>query len=238
VYYDDALRLEAARSLQERLGRLGLDPGLAVSDLHATVVSGMSAYQRWREQTEIELPPERVWTEYIFRDGGLPADRLAAAAEDLTFYYENSFYRRTLRPEVPEALASLRERGLRLAVISNIVSRRLVPHNLAAYGVAHYFDPIVTSAGLGIRKPHARIFLETARLMGLPACACAYVGDTVSRDVVGARRAGYGLAIQIKSFLTGKSDRETDVEAPDALIHDLREVVTLVTGGRQESLRG
>ncbi len=104
--------------------------------------------------------------------------------------------------------------------------------------VHHYFDPIVTSASLSIRKPHPRIFLEAARLMDLPPAACAYVGDTVSRDVVGARRAGYGLAIQITSFLTGKSDRETDTEAPDALIRDLREVVDLVTGTREESLRG
>lgn len=238
VHYNDEIRLEATRGLQRLLSERGLDPGLASSELQAVVLQGMEAYKDWRERTEIELPPERVWIDYIFPDRGLPPDRLAAAAEDLAFYHENHFFTRVLRPEVPAVLAALRERGLRLSVISNIVSRRLVQHNLAAYGVAHYFDPIVTSASLSIRKPHPRIFLEAARLMDLPPAACAYVGDTVSRDVVGARRAGYGLAIQITSFLTGKSDRETDTEAPDALIRDLREVVDLVTGTREESLRG
>ena len=65
--------------------------------------------------------------------------------------------------------------------------------------------------------------------MNLSPAECAYVGDTISRDVSGARRSGYGLAIQIKSFLTDKADKETDIEAPDAVIHDLIEVVGLVT---------
>jgi len=63
----------------------------------------------------------------------------------------------------------------------------------------------------------------------LPPAACAYVGDTVSRDVIGARRAGYGLVIQIKSFLTDKADRGTVSVPPDAVIHDLRQIINLVT---------
>lgn len=228
IYYDEAGWQEATHGLRERLRGAGLDPGLSLPDLQATVMAGMVAYRRWREQTLIELPPERVWTEYVFPGRGLPRDRLEAAAEELTLYFENSYMTRTLRPEVPGVLQSLRARGFRLAVISNVISRRQVRHNLAAYGLEQYFDPIVTSAGLGIRKPDPRIFLEAARLLGLPPAACAYVGDTVSRDVVGARRAGYGLAIQIRSFLTDKSDKETDTERPDALVRDLREIIPLV----------
>jgi putative hydrolase of the HAD superfamily len=66
-------------------------------------------------------------------------------------------------------------------------------------------------------------------VLELPPVACAYVGDTISRDVAGARRSGYGLAIQIKSFLTATSDRPTDVEPPDAVIHNLMQIVDLIT---------
>lgn len=232
IHYDERSRQEAARGLQALLSRHGLNPGLALPDLQAAVEMGFAGYQRWREQTMIELPPERVWIEYVFRHQDLMPDRLAAAAEDLTFYYENHFYTRTLRSEASAVLAELRGRGFHLAIISNIISRTLVPHNLALYGVDHFFNPIVTSAGLGLRKPDPRIFLETARLLGLRPAACAYVGDTVSRDVTGARGAGYGMAIQIRSFLTDKSDRETETEVPDAVVCDLAEVIPLVAGGR------
>jgi len=228
IHYDDALRLEAAAGLRELLARYGLDPGLDASGLHAVVSRGMQAYRQWREREEVELPPERVWADYILPDMGLDRGRLEAAAEDLAFYYESHFFRRSMRPEVPEVLARLRAHGLRLAVISNITSRRLVRHCLQAYGIEHYFDPVVSSCVVGWRKPNPRIFLETARLMGLAPAACAYVGDTISRDVAGAQRAGYGLAIQIRSFLTALSDTEDDVAQPDAVVNDLTEIVGLV----------
>ena len=229
LYYDDAIHLEATRGLQELLSRRSLDSGLDLTDLQAAVLSGMKAYQVWREQSEIELPPEKVWGEYIFSNHGLSRERLAAMAEELTFYSETHYQVRRLRPEAPVMLDALHQKGFRLAIISNIISRRLVPCKLVEYGIAQYFDPVVTSSSFGWRKPNVRIFHETTRLMGLPPVACAYVGDTVSRDVIGARRARYGLVIQIESFLTDKADRGTDGVRPDAVIHDLMQVVNLVT---------
>jgi len=227
--YDETIRQEATRSLREYLCGLALDPGLSLPDLRAAVYSGLAAYQAWREQCEVELPPERVWTEYVFGDHSVSRERLAAAADDISFFYETHYYARSLRPEAPAVLQTLQEMGFHLAIISNTLSRRLVPNKLVEYGIAHYFDPVVTSASLGWRKPNARLFEEAARLMQVPPEACAYVGDTVSRDVIGARRAGYGLVVQIRSFLTDKADRGTDSVPPDAVIQDLREVVDLVT---------
>lgn len=228
LYYDHTTHQEATRGLQELLRGLKLDPGLSLPDLQTTVLSGIKAYQAWREMNEIELPPERVWTEYVFPNHGLSRARLIAAAEDLTFFYETHYQVRSLRPEAPAVLDALHKQGFRLAIISNIISRWLVQHQLVEYGIAHYFDPVVTSSNLGWRKPNARIFEEAARLMHLPPAVCAYVGDTISRDVMGARRAGYGLAIQIISFLTDKADHATGGVPPDAIIQDLTQVVNLV----------
>ena len=226
--YDETLRQEATRDLRGFLQELELDPGLSAADLRAALFSGMEAYQAWRAQSEVELPPERVWTEYIFASRGLCRERLLAAADELAFFYETHYYVRRLRPEAPAVLQALHRKGFRLAIISNTLSRRLVPTKLADYGIAHYFDPVLTSASLGWRKPNARIFEEATRRMQLPAQACAYVGDTVSRDVIGARRAGYGLVFQIRSFLTGKSDSGTEGVAPDATIQDLSQLLDLV----------
>jgi putative hydrolase of the HAD superfamily len=229
LYYDETIRREATRSLREFLHGLELDPGLSLPDLRATLSSGLAGYQAWREQSERELPPERVWTEYILADHGLSKERLMAAADELAFFYETHYHVRSLRPEGPDTLEALRAKGFRLAIISNTLSRRLVPSKLAEYGIAHYFDPVVTSASLGWRKPNARIFEEAARLMQIPPAVCAYVGDTISRDVIGARRAGYGLVIQIRSFLTAKADRGTGQVSPDVVIHDLAQIVDLVS---------
>lgn len=226
--YDEAIQHEATRGLRDLLAERGLDPGLDLDGLQTVVLSGMKAYQAWREESEVELPPERVWAEYILPDHGLSQERLAAAAEDLTYFYETHYQVRHLRPEAPAALEALHRKGFRLAIISNIISRRLVPNKLDEYGIARYFNPVVTSSNYGWRKPNARIFHEATWLMGLPPAACAYVGDTVSRDVIGARRAGYGLAIQIESFLTAQLDHGIDDVRPDAVIRNLMEIVDLV----------
>jgi putative hydrolase of the HAD superfamily len=227
--YDETLRLEATQGLRELLRGLALDPGLSVNDLQAAVSCGLEAYHAWRKQSEAELPPERVWTEYIFAGYDLSPERLELAADQIALFYETHYYTRSLRPEAPAALKELCEKGFRLAIISNTLSRSLVPRMLADYGIAHYFDPVVTSSSLGWRKPSERIFGEATRLMQISPAACAYVGDTVSRDVIGARRAGYGMVIQIESFLTAIADRGTVSVPPDAVIGNLAEVVDLVT---------
>ena len=234
VYYDDEMRLKATPGLRDIMQRHGIDPGLPVPDLYRVVQTGMKKYMDWRERSEQELPPERVWPEYIFPNRVFPRERLEAIAEELAFYYDTHFYVRTLRPEVPDLLHVLHDRGLRLGVISNIYSREQVPFNLESYGLDHYFQTVVMSACVGWRKPNPRIFHEATQLMHLPPEVCAYVGDTVSRDIAGARRAGYALAIQIKSFLTTQSDRPTDTEAPDAVVDNLMQVVDLVTPNSQE----
>jgi len=233
LHSDEAIRREATRGLRDLLRERGLDPGLSLPDLQSTVSSGLQAYQSWRKGPELELPPERVWSEFILTEPGLSKERVAAAAEDLSFFYDTHYHLRSLRPEAPAVLETLRQQGFRLAIISNVVSRRLVPHMLAEYGIAHYFDPVVTSSCLGWRKPNERIFSEAMRLMQLSPEACAYVGDTISRDVIGARRAGFGMAIQIRSFLTARSDRGIEHVPPDAVIRDLSEVIELVTLARE-----
>lgn len=228
LHYDDSSRLEAARGLLVLLRDLGLDPGLDVPRLQGTVLAGVRSYMAWRERREVELPPERIWVEFVLRGLGLDEAKLAAAAEEIAFYYETHYYTRRMRASAPAALEALRAMGLRLAVISNVMSRTLVPRMLEEYGIAHYFHPVVTSVDLGWRKPSTRIFAEAARLLGLPADRIAYVGDTISRDVVGAQRSGYGLAIQIRSFLTDIADGDADHAEPDAVIADLCEVAEVV----------
>ena len=242
LYYDDASRMQATVGLRELLSTLGLDPGMGLPELQTTVLAGMKTYQGWREAHERELPPERVWTEYIFPNHGLSKKQLMAVAEDLTYFYETHYQTRSLRPEAPAVLETLHQKGFRLAIISNMISRELVQRRLPEYGIARYFSVILTSSNLGWRKPSTVIFAEAARRLQLPPVTCAYVGDTVSRDVIGARRAGYGLAIQVLSFLSHQADCGLEADSlssqglrPDAVIHDLTEVVDLVTTNMEKT---
>jgi putative hydrolase of the HAD superfamily len=228
VYYDDRIRLDATPGLLQILVTRGLNPGLSIAELYGVVAAGMTKYGEYRAETERELSPEQVWTQFIFADLPLPADGIISIAEELAFYYDTCFFERKMRPEAPALLQKLHDHGLKLGVISNIYSRGQVPYNLNRYGLLPYFQTVVMSSVFGWHKPNAGIFLEGSRQLGVSPAQCAYVGDAVSRDVRGAQHAGYGRTIQIKSFLTTKVDSDADSEQPDAIIQNLMQVAELV----------
>ncbi len=231
--YTRALRLEATPLIRQRLAQAGIDPGLDDERLLEVISSGLERYKRWSLETLEELPPARVWGEYVFAGLAVDPARLAPAAEELAFLVETRFYSRAMRPEMPAVLAELRAMGLKIGLISNVNSRGQVPTNLALYGIRDYFDPVVLSSEYGRRKPDPAIFHHAARLAKAPASRCAYVGDRVLRDVLGARRAGYGLAVQIRhDFRHGENDAGP---APDAVIEQMSELVDLLKGEPERS---
>ena len=91
-------------------------------------------------------------------------------------------------PEVPGVLAALRERGLRLAVVSNFDSR--LPPLLDALGLAPFFDAVVCSGAVGAAKPDGAIFAHALAVLGLDAHEALHVGDSRVNDYDGARAAG------------------------------------------------
>jgi putative hydrolase of the HAD superfamily len=94
----------------------------------------------------------------------------------------------TAFPDVRPALATARERGQRLVVVSNWdVSLLGVLRGLE---LEPLLDAIVTSAATGARKPSPAIFEQALELAGVAAADAIHVGDTLDEDVAGARAAG------------------------------------------------
>jgi putative hydrolase of the HAD superfamily len=93
------------------------------------------------------------------------------------------------RSGVPELLAGLAGR-YRLAVVSNTHEPDLVPGHLAAMGVAHLFDTVVTSVEVGRRKPHPAVYAAALDRLGIGPDEAAFVGDSVGPDYTGPTAAG------------------------------------------------
>ena len=228
IYYDRDLRLKATADMADLLARHDGHASLPILQLYACIESGLGKYRIQQARANRELPPERVWADYILAETGIPRDKIVAVADELSDFFEVRFLRREMRREAPEVLEALRGQGLAIGMVSNTISRHQVPALLTRYGILDYFNPIVLSVVFGWRKPDPRIFLHAASLMGVQPRNCAYVGDTISRDVLGARRAGFGLVIRIPSFLSSQVDKGDEGVQPDAEITDLREVLALL----------
>lgn len=91
-------------------------------------------------------------------------------------------------PEARGVLEELRQRGLRLAVVSNWdVS---LPEVLADLALAPLLDATVTSAAAGAAKPDPAIFAAALAELGVEPGAAIHVGDSPELDLAGARAAG------------------------------------------------
>jgi putative hydrolase of the HAD superfamily len=73
-------------------------------------------------------------------------------------------------------LRSLRDRGVRLAMLTNNV-REWEPRWRAMLPVDELFELVVDSAFVGLRKPDPAIYELTLERLGLAASACAFVDD-------------------------------------------------------------
>ena len=231
--YTHALRLAATPGLQERLRSVGIDLQLDNERLYTLVSDGLARYHEWSIQSMLELPPQRVWGDYIL--AGFPVDStlLDAHAEDWMVYLETCYYQRAMRPEMPQVLETIQRMGLKIGLISNVCSRSQVPNNLAEYGIAQFFNPIVLSSEYGRRKPDPAIFHYAARLANVPTSECLYVGDRIARDIVGARKAGFALAIQIRNdFKHGETDEGA---VPDALIEEMTGLLDILNEAEQRT---
>ena len=91
-------------------------------------------------------------------------------------------------PDVKPTLRTLRSRGLRLAMISNM--GRAGDELSASLGLSGYLDFAVTSADVGKEKPHPDVFLAALRRAGAAADEAVHVGDQPTSDVAGAEGVG------------------------------------------------
>ena len=85
--------------------------------------------------------------------------------------------------EVPDVLRELRARGLRLLICSNWDWD--LTEAVAESGLTDLVDVVVSSAWVGARKPHPRIYAHTLEQLGIGSESALFAGDTWSPDVEG-----------------------------------------------------
>lgn len=92
-------------------------------------------------------------------------------------------------PNMMETLNVLRDRGAKLAIVTN-ASVSFQSSAIQALGIEHLFDAIVISEAEGVRKPDRRIFDLTLARLGVAPNEAVFVGDHPEIDIQGAQSAG------------------------------------------------
>ena len=158
---------------------------------------------------------EEIWirfTQRIIEGMGGTGDTYAAAAEMESAWAHAQHFE--LYDDALPTLDALRERGLRIGLLSN--SARDLDAFVHHHGLS--VDAVLTSGSHGKTKPHATIFQRMLELLDVAAGEALMVGDTVDDDVEGA------LAVGMRAVLVDREGRHAELESID----DLRELLSLI----------
>ncbi len=123
-------------------------------------------------------------------------------------------------PGAENALKYLKQKGQRMAVITNGVER-VQQGRSKKLNLDKYIEFVLTSERVGKPKPDPKIFFEASNLSGVPIEKSIYIGDNPESDFLGARRAG------IDFILFENDGKVRDLECKKAESFD--EVINFIT---------
>jgi putative hydrolase of the HAD superfamily len=141
--------------------------------------------------------------------------------DDFDRLFEALFYEFTrpdawhVFPDVIPALMVLKEKNIRLAVLSNFDSRLLAI--LDALNLTQYFEAVHFSTGIGYAKPDVRIFNAALSHHNLDPALVWHVGDSLHDDIAGAHRAGIRAIWLDRSAPANKNDQLERIARLDQL---------------------
>ena len=185
----------------------------------------LSKYFSQREKDLLETTYSFVLRD-VLKDkgyGNVPESTLRNALDRLFAITQTNW---VLEEDALPTLQKLETDGYRMGLISNAGDDQDVQQLARRFGIAGYFDFILTSAACSYRKPHPRIFeLALSNWYFLPSEA-VMVGDNLDADVRGAQSAGL-FTVWISRRAGERTDDQRSIQ-PDASLSSLSELPAIL----------
>lgn len=168
----------------EKLSKLFSIPVDVVSKAYESVLSSMCDRREntGEEFTVIEL------IESLLVTLGLPLSLIDAVFDIFTETVKKYISGPT--EGVVDLIKRLKNEGYGLCVVSNTINGLLERDLLKKWGIYDYFDFMVFSSEVRVRKPSKEIFRLVTKKMQVPSYKVLHVGDDVFSDVFGALSSG------------------------------------------------
>ncbi|MDR2829199.1 MAG: HAD family hydrolase [Mycoplasmataceae bacterium] len=201
------------------------------AEIAAMVKAGQKAFKDWAESNDlIDIYPFDLFTKWIFTDLSekeIESLKIIANQAINVWKINGGGW---IRHDSIETLKKLHAAGYKLGIISNTDSLDFVTMRLYNNGIHQYFDCVYLSCMSQCRKPNKNIFLEACKDLDCTPDEVVYVGDTISRDVIGSNNAGLKACIRIKtaSFHELSVERYKDKDT-QYVIEEFAEIVDIIT---------
>jgi putative hydrolase of the HAD superfamily len=150
-----------------------------------------------------------------------PEDTRIKTAVNIFFEdYLNSFRLRKCAKQTLKKLFG----DYKLGLVSNFTYAPVIYAGIRRVKITNFFDVILVSDAVGWRKPHAKIFEEALKKLGVEAEEALYVGDSPEEDIKGAKQLGIKTVFVASQFFPLKTLHENELK-PDAIARNMCEAL-------------
>jgi putative hydrolase of the HAD superfamily len=227
LLYFNAIRSEILAAsdqiLADTLVSLGYD--VDVCQFKQTFSHRMASYFEQRDIDFLELTTDYILQECLDQFGIKPTDKDLHIALERMYSVSEAYWH--VEADTHHTLQKLKEKGFHLGIISNAGNAGNVNRQLKKADIAHFFDKVLISAVVGIRKPDPRIFEMALAHWGFRPDQAIMVGDLLGADVLGAQNVGMP-AVWITRRADPHKNRGFENIIPDAKIEALTELPALL----------
>ena len=195
---------------QAKLGNLGND-----SEASSSVISSSSDSLSSDSSSDSSSSDSDASSESLFLS--LSDSEIHQIAVDMARYINAKTL--ALLNENKQVLEHLKQKGYPMVLVSNFYGN--INQVLKDAGIDGYFEDVIESAVVGVRKPNPAIFALGVCALDLPASQVLVVGDTYGKDIIPAHKLGCHT-LWIKGLQW--EEKKVDESIPDGIIKKLSEM--------------
>jgi putative hydrolase of the HAD superfamily len=222
ILIDDAISKKAWLTVCDKFAPLAGGPGAAeiyraIKEIADKYWSDPENHRRGR----LDLKnARRHVVSMAFSSLGLKNMQLASDLADMFSFEKNQAI--TPFNGAIETLQALKDRGLRLALLTNGSSENQ-RSKIRRFGLEVYFDCILIEGEFGVGKPDERIFLSALEHLNASSSQAWMVGNDLDHDIAGAQKAGlYTVWVDIKA----KGLPPASTVQPDRIIREINQLLS------------
>jgi HAD superfamily hydrolase (TIGR01509 family) len=142
----------------------------------------------------------------------------------LNAYYQNTLTKAKPIPAIAETLEKLSKKAKLALITMRYVPKEKVIKELEKFGLAKYFQHVITALDTHNPKPSPEALIECAKQLDIEMCECIVVGDSVA-DIKAGKTAG----IKTVAVLSGIFSREElEREKPDLILESVNQLPDFV----------
>ena len=194
---------------------------------HTLINERYDTYREWALRFMCEAPEAMLWSRWLAPE--YDRARVEGNAVELTYALRRAKGRRVVVQGGAETVKELVARGYKVGIVSDLIGTVEIDEWLDEDGLRPYFCTVQQSSVTMLRKPHPAIYLLAIHEAGVRPEECAFVGDNLKRDIIGAKAVGLGVTIAV-DYPGAAPLKLTEENKPDGVIRRFDELLACFPG--------